>query len=437
MDHPDLVTALRHATEELAPRAGFADDVVIGARKRSARNRATIAIALTGTAALVAAVVVATPRSLSDPPPGAQVTPPVKVDRFMNHQGGEHIGDTGRSTDVLEAWTAGLWRWPADPANDYDDRPGDPHVYWSGDTPYGDAAIVVERVTLRSNTERLLTGVVSTATDSPGLQLLGVQVGDPGEAGHFVLPDNRTILTIARPAMRLWVSPQILYDTPVSEREWTQVPVRDGVGIFQLPEGANPLNTRLVAAEQDVIPNRRNAAASTNLSLALTVRFPVAVAPQPFRRGLPWRVQVDDGQVRELFDPAEHFVSALRMSEKLDPYSYREQQPPWLISMRSPAGFLIIGEKQELDQQAYIYALTSAIDGTSTVERLAAADPDALLPVVYRISEGGGWVVAAIGKQFSYRTSQTTTWSNPIQGLGTLPPDATQVRVGGQIVDLS
>ncbi|GAB3441622.1 hypothetical protein [Actinophytocola sediminis] len=432
MDNRDLTRALRAATEDLEPRLGFTDDVVTASRRRRTRNRITVAAAVTGTL-VVAAVVVAVPSAVSAPPsPGASTTaaPQPKDDWRMTHLGGEHIDDALRVTGIVEAWQTGLRSGQrVNRDGGYDDRTGDPHVYWAGDTPYGEAAIVVQPVRLGHDEERVLTGLVAAAPGSPAPRLLGVQEDDPGEQGHFVLPDDRTVLAVAHPDSAMWVSPEIDYTGEGSRRDWTSLPLQDGVGMIRLPAGTNPLNVRLIAGGR---PERENMKLGGHLPLVLTSDPEPA---QPVRRGLPWDTSVEFGDLGDLFDPDAVFAKALRDSGLLDPSSYQDQRSPWLIATRVTDGVLIIGEEQELDHPAYLYAAMPGRDGRYVVERMSVADPDTVLPVVRRLPDSA-WLVAAFGKPLRYRASPTATWSPPAHDATLLPPEATQVLVDDQVVTL-
>jgi hypothetical protein len=448
MDTPELTTALREATEGLEPRHGFADAVVAGGRRRRNRNRITLVAALACTAAVVAGVAVTGPNPLTAPPPsGDSIDSPVARDDWrLRHFAGEHIDDSLRNSEILETWTTGLRGGRSGPANwngAYDERPGDPHVYWSGETPYGDAAIVVERLG-RERDGLLLTGIVAAAPHSPQPRLLGVQQDDEaGHMGFFMLPDDRTVVAVEQPGQGLWVSPEIRYDDESSHREWTPVPVRDGVGVVQLPEGTNPLNVRLVSGAPDTPPRRADMEVGAHLPLLVTSVFPSPAPPQPAQRGLGWTGAANAGDLADIqlpdnpLSPGDHFERALRDSGLLDPSSYQERGSWHLVAALTDGRMVVVSEEQELDHPAYLYAVVIDRDGRpAAVDRLGEATPGTTLPVVYRLPGTHGWLVGAFGEDLSYRTSTTASWSDPVRSADILPTDAIQVRVGDQVVDL-
>lgn len=63
-------------------------------------------------------------------------------------------------------------------------------------------------------------------------------------------------------------------------------------------------------------------------------------------------------------------------------------------------------------------------------------DRNAVLPVRFRIPDGGGWVVAHRGTNLSYRTTPDGRWQDTGDDAAWLPDNATQVKVGDQVVTL-
>lgn len=436
MDSRDLTQALRDATEDLTPRDGFAGDVVAGGRRRRRRNRVAMASAVVGTAA-VAAIAMTGPTPLSAPPaPGASQQTEPSQDWRMSYQGGEHVDDPLRVTEIIEAWTTGLRAGrPANQNGTFDDRPGDPHVYWAGDTinGYGEAAIVMEVVRLSPDDERILTGVVATPPNTTAPRLLGLQLDGPGEQGQFVLPDNRTVVAVARPGTELWLSREITYTDEGSQRHWMPYEATDGVVVQDLYDNSNKLNVRLVAGAE---PTPENMDPDRIRPLVMTGRDAV-----PTARGLPWDRTIDLGandaasSVGDRFDASAEFTKALRDSGQLDPWSYQERRSPWLVMARVQDGVLMIGEHQELDEAAYVYVAMPRGDGGYDVRRAGTTDHS--LPVAVRLPDNGGYVVAAFGEELTYRTGWDGVWSAPFRDAGLVPPEATHVQAGDHFLDLA
>lgn len=452
MDTRDLTHALREATEGLAPRAGFADAVVTGGRRRRTRNRLTLTTAVAGTAAVVTAVVVAGPGPLSAPPPpgASSIAPQPKQDWRLGHFAGEHIDDPVRTTEIIETWTTGLQGGRSGPANQngaLDQRIGDPHIYWAGETPYGEAAIVVQNVRLpaddrvppeQQGQERIATGLVSAMPGAPEPRLLGVQVDGPGSMGHFLLPDDRTVVAVAAPDQAMWASGGIRYDEEVSQRDWTAVPMRDGVGVVRLPEDTNPHNVRLVAGAEDHPPRREHMKTGAHLPLLRTATYPHA-SPEPAWHGLAWKGTMFAGEQRTLgLPPGDLFGTAMRDRGILDPSSYTPKAPEWMVVAGTPdERTVIVGEWQELDHPAYLYAVTVAEDGRTVLDVSRGSQVDPAKPVaLYRLDENTGHVVAAQGRSLRYRPSPYAAWTDPVADAVLVPDHAVHVLADDDVVPL-
>ncbi|OLF18677.1 hypothetical protein [Actinophytocola xanthii] len=455
MDTRDLTNALREATEDLAPRPDFAEAVVSGGRRRRTRTRLGAAALATTAAAVVAAVVVVGSTETAAPPPGqGDATPtPVhepKVDTRMTLSGGNLLDDKQATARVIAAWTPGL---DNDPAGDMlADRLGEPHVYWHGTTPAGPAAVVMQTVRLAADDrlppaqrgqEVLAIGLVTTppGTDEP--RLIGLQVEFDGLGGHFLMPDDRTVVALSpvgpdfdSGAEALWVSDAISYDEDGrSQREWESIYSSELVTLTQLPEGTNPLNVRLVISGGNA-PPARGGKMGAHLDLLITSGYPAQLTPVD--RGLGWKTRLETGQPRGLERPEEVFTTAVRDSGLLDASSYTDDSPDWTVVAGMADGrTVVLGEWQELDNPAQLYAVLLDREGrVRSVEHVAAADRNNPLPVVYRLPDEQGTVVAAFGEQLSWRGSPSSPWSEPVDDVALLPPDATEVQVGSQVVEL-
>ncbi|MCT2585061.1 hypothetical protein [Actinophytocola gossypii] len=452
MDTRDLTNALREATDDIEPPPGFTDSVVHGGRHRRTRTRRAVTAAVAGTAVLTAAVAVAVvvPTQGAGPlPPGVSKTERApKADMRLNLSGGELVHEQAVVSQVVEAWNTGMTGAPVNPDGALDDRLGEPHVYWAGETPYGVAALVMQTVRLpgddrvppeQQGQERVVTGLVAPAPGTDEPRLLGVQVDAPGQLGYFLLPDDRTVLAVAPPHVPggLSISPEIRYaGNGTSSRAWTEVPIDGGAGVLQLPEGTNVHNVRLVAGRPD---EPENAKLGGHLPLLRTATYPDP-APEPAFHGLGWNGTLVAGEPRDLSrTPEDVFVTAVRDGNVLDPWSYVPRAPEWTVVAGLADGTtVVLGEWQELDHPAYLYAVTLRPGGyeVARVARVSEVDPERPLPVVYRVPGGQEVVVAARGQQLSYRTADDGTWSQPVADAALVPADTVSVRVGDEVVDL-
>jgi len=452
MDTRELTHALREATEDLEPRPDFAAAVVSGGRRRRNRNRFAATAAVAGVAAVAAVVAVTVPAQQSAPPPGQATSTPFtpKEDLRLVHAGGALVDDEDVTSVVVHAWATGMDGAPVNGDGVLDDRLGEPHIYWADQTAYGVTALVTQIVRLPADDrvtaeeqgqQRVATGVVATAPGTDEFRLLGVQVDGAGSAGQFLLPDDRTVVAVARPDLAgetggMWVSPEIHYDEDgTSVREWTAVELTDGIGTVELAEGTNPLNVRLIAGDRKTPPQRENMKIGGHLPLLRTATTQLVTA----QRGLPWEGTLTAVEPDGLASPtADTFATAVR--GLLEPASYIPEPTRWTVVARAPSGTtVIIGQWQELDHPARLYAVTVGQDGRTVirVEQVAVLNPGESLPVVYQLPDGEGFLVAAQGQQLSYRLSVGDTWSEPVTDAALVPYTVTaQVRVGTVVVDL-
>lgn len=104
------------------------------------------------------------------------------------------------------------------------------------------------------------------------------------------------------------------------------------------------------------------------------------------------------------------------------------------------AGNTPAGQAAVVVQQAYLHPHEQLPPGAAdTLRTLVGLVGDVInrnvpLPVRYRLPDGQGWLVAAYGKALSYRTDGD--WHDVGRDAALLPDNATQVRVGDQVVDL-
>jgi hypothetical protein len=475
MDTRELTHALREATADLTPPPGFAEAVVDGGRRR--RTRARIgAAAVVATAAAVAAVVVVGPTQLAAPPAGRSTvapTPPAepKVDKRLTMSGGDLLDDDEATGRILDAWNIGIDSKPPHQGlpvglvdlDLYQDRLGEPHVYWHGTTPAGPAAIVMQNIRVPETDEfpperrgqvELAIGLVASPDGRAGEPasrvfqpaLLGIQSESSAPGGFFLMPDDRTVVAVnpfqADEAgdqagdQALWVSDAISYgDDGRSHREWTELSSGELVSMVHLPEDTTPLNIRLVVGPANEPPSREGKMGA-HLELRITSSYP-ETAPATPDRGLRWTARMAVGQPRRVDRPEDVFTAALRDSGVLDASSYTNDSPEWTVVAGMADGrTAVLGEKQELDNPAYVYAVLLDHQGAvQRVERVGVARREVALPVVYRLPDEQ-FVVAAHGRQLSWRGSSTEAWSASVTDAALVPAESTQVRVGTEVVEL-
>ena len=442
MNTTELTEHLRSATAELDVPPAFADTVLRGGRRRRARRRLTVA---TCVAAAVAVATGATVVTLRDDP-----AVPVADARLTQPTKGDLAGAQAFLDDVRRVWDRDLPSAPEARDRYYDDVRGEPHVFWAGNTPAGRAAIVLQQVYVHPNSQVTVKGLRTAeglvAVD-PGdgrfklvnTRLIGVDAV-PGQADYYRFgPDDRTMLVVDRGRpLHYDLAPEYAEDVQEIRFEWRRAEPDGGVALLTAPlrrgqvaamvyEGNDPPE-RLPVAEMPVVPMP----ASSWLHLRL---------PDPSYRvrsdvldwgAVMWRVgepleksaaDIDDTWGYYRFYPSSHdVVTSL-----------------WTIAAQLPdSRVVILKETQNGSARPRLVAEVAANADTSDTIRVdgGQVDKDAVLPVRFRIPDGGGWIVADKGKELSYRTAPDAPWQKAGRDAALLPANATEVLVGEHFVRL-
>ena len=102
--------------------------------------------------------------------------------------------------------------------------------------------------------------------------------------------------------------------------------------------------------------------------------------------------------------------------------------PVWTASGRLPDGTEVVVSDAYLDADpSHAYAVLVR-DGESRVVHGGEVDRFAVLPIVLRLPDGMGTVVARSQARLTW-SSATTPWQEMGFGAALVPPDATRVRV--------
>jgi hypothetical protein len=436
----ELSAHLRDATDGLTTRPGFADAVLRGGRRRRARRRLTVAASVLAVAAVAATATVVTQRE-DDPAPvaDARLTMPTK---------GDLAGDQAFLDEARRAWEEGLPSAPEARYRYYDDLRGEPHVYWAGNTPAGRAAIVLQPVYVHPNSqviERGLRTAEGLVAVDPGdgrfklvtTRMIGVDAV-PGQADYYRFgKDDRTVLVVDRGRpLHYDLSPVYLEDTGEIRYEWQRAEPDNGVAFLTIP-----LRGRQVAAmvyEGNDPPERLPVA-----------RMPVVPVPASawLNQRLPdptYRVRsdiLDWGPVMwRVGEPLEMSATEVNALWGYNPFYPASQVTSlWTIAARLSDGRVVILKETQNDvaPPRLIAEVVANADTLDTVRVDGGqVDKDAVLPVRFRVPDGGGWIVADKGKELSYRTSPDAPWQKAGRDAALLPANATEVLVGEHFVRL-
>ncbi|MBN6038734.1 hypothetical protein [Amycolatopsis sp. 195334CR] len=428
METEELGRALRAATGEVEPRPGFTAGVLRGGRRRLARRRMTVAGGVLVAGALAGGVAFG-----SWQPGSVQVAAASLLDQPTR---GDLAGDDGFLAGAAGAWKSGLDTSPYNVDGMLNDRAGEPHVYWAGNTPDGPAAVLAQAVRLPAGSARTLYGVVGRDPGDGAVKLLDMAHPEAGlaDTGAFRFGrDDRTVLAIDQGTPLYLSAKPVFGPDGKARREWRELRVADGVAITTVPEDTGPIDARLInrapgadAGLRDVVPVSSSGA---------YLRLPAGQGLPKVPEGLPWRVagepfvaRVGGARDSGVFE----FGQGLASSGLFDQYTAMpfDGSVPWLVVAGLGDGrTALVGEHAHAGSNpSRVYAVLQRADGS--VETALAGDPvdpAATLPVRFRLPDGQGWVVAAKGAQLSYRTGET--WEGNFTDAALLPDTAVQVQV--------
>lgn len=440
MDTNELTLALREAAEDVETRPNFAADVLRGGRRRRSRNRFATGAAVASTAAVAVVAATVLPNHQAAPPPADQLGNHLSL---LDSSHGEYIDDEDVTRAAILGWQDGIAGNAGELAPT--DLRGEPNVYWAGRTPWGGddvpdtsttVAIVAQKAVLPGGVTKVVAGLVVNNPDDDRADEMELVSLQQGGLAYFMLPDLRTVIGAVPADLPENVVPlRISLASKIDEngkafREWhdMQELTYDGVAVAQLPAGTNVHNVRLEYGTPET-------------------SFPTMALPpntgEIQDRTLPWPVEnLHVPEPRELATAAQTiFQGSLKGSHLLDPWSFDLgwDWDRWTVTADLPDGrILILGEFQELDNPAWVFAVLVRPDLTvETVTRVAQIDPAATEPVIVAAPEGQGTVVAAWDEPISYRTSASGEWVAAGTSAALVPADAVEIKVGDHVIPLS
>jgi hypothetical protein len=438
----ELTEHLRTATDGLDVPAAFADTVLRGGRRRRARRRLAVAA---GVVAVVATAAGTTVVTLRDDPAAA----PVADARLAQPTKGGLAGDQAFLDEVRRVWERDLPSAPEARDRYYDDVRGEPHVLWAGTTPAGRAAVVLQPVYVHPNSlvtekgPRTAEGLVAVDPGDGRLKLVGTRMigaERTGQADYYRFgPRDATVLVVDRGRpLHHDIAPEYLAATEEIRFDWRRTVPKDGVAVVTTPGDRNTVSPmvyegndppeRLRVGETPVVP--------TPASLWLHLRLP----DPSFRLQssvLAWGDVM--WQLGEPIGKSAESVNATWGFFRYYPTSHEVVTSLWTIAARLPDGrVVILKERQDGNAAPRLVAEVAAnADDPDTVRVDGGpVDADAVLPVRFRIPDGGGWIVADKGKELSYRTSPDGAWQPVGRDAALLPANATEVLVDDHFVRL-
>lgn len=453
----DLDTAMKDVAEHVDVPAHFTAAVLRGGKRRQARRRRAVAAAVVAVIGVTGVGVSAVQRN--SPPGDSRVAVATQ---------GDLAGDRALVEKAIEIWK-GTTTLPGGMILDGEPI-GDPHAYWAGSTPAGNAVVVVQEAVVNGVTQTR-RGLVATDPADGATKLVGLSMSmnpDATESGFQFGPGDRTFLTVhgSQPA---FVSPTVTRQADGQvRRDWTRLSASGGVSVWTAPDGVDLAGVRLVANHDSPtavsLPERvlitRKASVFVRDGLVLTLHgqdlsplhYPwtdptdkiVQVGMDPanlpqFGYGME-QALLDAGMVdvRSSIRTEMKFVrSGVTTLEIVDSVKWR------IHDTFANGDGLQVAQVFEESGTTRLYAIISNHGGTPTkVVRGPGVDPASPLPVKMRLPDGKGWVVGAYGANLRYRNSESAPWQDLATSGGLLPDDTTQVQVTpkaggeGQVVTL-
>jgi hypothetical protein len=423
----DDVTAVREllhsATREMLPPPNLLEDARQGGRRRRTRRR--FGVAAVGVA-LVASVLA-----------GAQVLrPPAPVryagPLFDGRVHGDLAGDTAYLRQVLDVWKTSHATSANASRGIFDDLRGDAKVVWAGMTPAGKAAVVAQDAYVHRHGDIQIDheGVYQLlGMFGPGLdgqpRLVGDTYPTPANEGSgsqtaWYVDSARTVVAVIDNGQEHGISYHWNYSADGrAQREFTTVPDHDEVGWTKVPAGTT------------------TAATVVRLPYRTFDDFVLVQGSRPrdthFTGELPWRRRVKLGTATDS-SPVDLFkaLQARRRGPEL-----QVSLGAWRVNATTASGEPVLAAEVKLDDDpSRIYILVGGPDGV--VLDLGTPDPSAALPVMAKLPQQQGWLVANLGASLDYRTSNGP-WRPAGADAALLPADAAHVRVtaNGQATEVA
>lgn len=431
METEELTRAMRDATADLRTKAGFAPQVIKGARRRRLRNRAAIAGVATVAAAVVGTGTMAAFPALFGPDSSTQNTQ-VAASRAMLTEPtrGDLASDLNFIDQALTAWNDGVRKSPNGLATEVT---GDPHVYWAGDTPAGRVALVVQ-ATEESTAMGLIAGEEPTlVNEMPRLDV------SPARSQVFLFGAGDRYAIAPAGKDPLLISPRWeLNPDGTGQRDWEPMEALDDVVAFaELPEGNPPEGVRV---GREGIQDAKTSRAAHELS---RVTLPGTLYLEGWERQgkiyvetrLPWHrdlsFRIDGAKLRPQED-RDHLFDAAERAEMQDPLL-----DTWL------SGFEVVADLQDgrhveaFELQPFVgaptgfYALVTGPDWTfDQLVYGGVMNPEALLPARVELPDEQGWIVAHYQAKLRYSTSSADgPWHDAGKDAALLPHDTEAVEV--------
>jgi hypothetical protein len=446
MTTDDSAGALRErlaaATRHVSAPSGIAERAVAGGRRRLRRRRVAEGLATTAVAAAVAVAVVLplASRDAAERAPGPSrqtaptrnwtAVPPSDADvlRWLYDRPprGDLAGDAAYLRRVIDLWDSSHARSPNAIRGVFRDLRGPSRVVWAGRTPAGPAALVVQRA-MFSEGEGVVAGAGSVVgfvgvgeDGQPRLVTDGYRDrrGEPGflAPAWFVDPGRSVVAVLDLGVPVAWAQGWRYHANGVRDLGWKPLAFRNGAATVRV-DGSRWWDVHVARRPYDE--------PASDLLVARSGGAPPDGTKLEWGDGDFPTMRIAGLAAGDLPDAEATFVAALnariRGTERGGGY------PRWRATGRMADGTEIVVADLQLDSDpSHAYAVLSRGSRTSVVHG-GPVDPDAPLPVVVRLPDDRGTVVAREGARLEWRSG--AEWQEAGTGAALLPPSATEVRV--------
>jgi hypothetical protein len=411
LDDIDVRAALHRATDHLTTAPSLLDDVRQGGRRKVLRRRVFLGAGL----AIAATASVGGVLRFSESGDVLNLSSPL-LDQPTR---GDLAGDEAYLRQVRDAWRRKV-----------KGGRGEPHVMWAGRTPAGPAAYVAQAtatnpVVVEPEGFRLVADagfVEPTATGPQVMQITNVdESGLDGIPQAVLLGTDRDVLLVLDFGDPVEFSPELRYTADGRiDRKFQRVVFIDGAAVLRVP----PQRTKITFAL-----SRPPVRQANQVSIANDLPFQETPQSRMDTHMLPGAERVWGN------DPQETMKQYLRWDGDLGAYvdsvgTHRQGASPQLyLYGATPDGRrLFVMTMQYDDDPTRVIALLAR--GDSPLRPVVSgfvhwqADP----PVRLVLPDGQGIVVAAEGKQISYRVNGVDQIAGRDAAL--LPADATDITAG-------
>jgi hypothetical protein len=444
----ELRTALRTYTADVTSRPDLVSAVRHGGSRRRRQRRLALVAAPVAVVGVIAAAVLVAPGPTASPQQTAAGLTASERALLASPTAGDLAGDGTYLARVVAAWQSSHRSSQNHDRGIFDHMLGRPTVVWAATTPIGPAAYVAQAADLRNHGNvqldhegpAVLWGFVGPDRDGgPTVVADGYPVPGSPDLDAAYLGADRSVLMIVDREAPVQVSWGATYtDDGRASRNWLPVTFTDGVAVLRRPAGASPPDTRL------------------RLGPALEPGFPGNTEDPPadrVHRQEDNRLQWMSDQSRPVFPvgggaaaawPGGRLPDEQKASEALDAGTRAgladvtksagaEGDSLWFAAGRTGDGRrLVAGELAVDTDPTRVYAVVGT--GAKAAVSSAPVRHGAAVPVVLRLPDGQGWLVAAKGKTFTWSEGGSPRTA---KDAALLPPAAHYVNADGVVVGLS